>query len=658
MSELKKAFIIWLSLLGLTLNMQGAEKPKVLELNSPDKKIAVKIEISEEITWSVWFKGMEIISPSAVALNLENGVLGINPVLVRQYKTSTDRSVPAFLYKKASIKETFNELKLDFQGDYSLIFRAYDNAAALRFETWKKGDMKIMSELFELNVTGNPVVWHAKNDDFNTSYESEYKPSLLSEISEKGHIELPFVMLLPSARVAIFEADLFDYPALFIDKGLKGLTGNQPGVPVSFKSGGYNDYIRFAVETADHIAVTKGTRTFPWRIVNVVDEEYKLLDNDMVYLLSSPTEVDFSWVKPGMVLFDWWHAMRLYNVGFKSGINTDTYKYYIDYAAKNNIPYVNIDEGWSDFHDLTKISKTLDMEFLTSYAKEKNVGLLLWAASTTLEKQMEAAMDKAVAWGVKGLKVDFFQREDQPMINLYEKIAHEAAKRKLLIDFHGAKKPTGLYRKYPNILNQEAVRGLEYNKIEKSGIGASPEQAAVNPFIRMLVGFMDYTPGGLTNANKNDFRVVFDRPMTVGTRMQQVALFVVYFAPLTMMADSPSAYEKEPEILKLITSIPTVWDETLPVAGEIGEYAVIARRSGNSWFVAGINGDEAREIDLLMPFPHSGLKAELWKDGPNSALIGNDYIKEDMLLREGDKIKIKMEPGGGFLLKAKHSLQQ
>nr|MBX2843156.1 glycoside hydrolase family 97 catalytic domain-containing protein [Flammeovirgaceae bacterium] len=371
----------------------------------------------------------------------------------------------------------------------------------------------------------------------------------------------------------------------------------------------------------------------------------------LVYKLSQPAEGDFSWVKPGKVAWDWWNAMNLKGVDFKSGINTESYKYFIDFAAENDMEYVNLDEGWSDQFDLLKLGDQIDMIEILDYAKQKNVGIIVWCIARTLDSQLEEALDQFVEWGVKGIKVDFMDRDDQEMVGFYNRVAKEAAKRKLLVNFHGAYKPTGLNKTFPNVINQEAVRGLEYNKFAKPN-GTTSDHAVTIPFVRMLAGAMDYTPGAMVNAQKEDFAVRFARPMSQGTRCQQLAMFVVYYAPLQMLADAPTAYEAEPEILEFLSKVPTTWDNTWVISGKVGEYAVIAKQKGQDWFVGGMTNSSSRTLAVNFSFLGDGeFIAEIFKDGLNADRLGEDFIKETKIIKASKRMEFDLAPGGGFSIR-------
>jgi alpha-glucosidase len=398
-------------------------------------------------------------------------------------------------------------------------------------------------------------------------------------------------------------------------------------------------------ERAKYMAKTTGTREFPWRVLVIGESDNTFLDTDIVYRLAAENRLaDTSWIKPGKVSWDWWNYKNVYGVPFRAGVNTETYKHYIDFAAENGIEYIILDEGWYKLGDLMAQSQGVDMEAIAAHARAKNVGLVLWVVWKTLDEQMAQALDQFEKWGVKGIKVDYMQREDQWMVNYYERVAVEAAKRRMLVDFHGSYKPTGLYRTYPNVLTSEGVLGLE------AGQSATPDNAVTFPFMRMMAGPVDYTPGAMMNATRADFRPIGRRPMSQGTRCQQLAMYVVYESPLQMLADSPSNYRREPECLAFLSAVPTVWDETKIISSEIGKHILTARRSGAEWYVGALTSWEPRELDLPLSFLGEGnWEADIYMDGPNADRAGVDYAREKRPADQGQTIKLRLAPGGGWV---------
>lgn len=404
----------------------------------------------------------------------------------------------------------------------------------------------------------------------------------------------------------------------------------------------------------DYIARVDGETAFPWRVMIISEKDTELLDNDMVYKLATPARFsDFSWIKPGKVAWDWWNNWSLYGVNFRAGINTETYKYYIDFASKNGIEYVILDEGWSvpGAADLMQVVPEIDLEEIIAHADKKNVGIILWAGFLAFDKDMERVCKHYSEMGVKGFKIDFMDRDDQVAVDFNHRAAAVGAKYKLLIDLHGTYKPTGLQRTYPNTINFEGVFGLEEVKWAEKGMDQVTYDVTF-PFIRMIAGPVDYTQGAMMNANKENFRAVYTEPMSQGTRCRQLAEYVIFESPLNMLCDSPSNYEKEQECTSFIAGIPTVWDETLPLQAKIGEYIVTARRKGDVWYIGGLTNWEARDLEIDFSFLGAGaFKAEIFKDGINADLVAKDYQKENFQLSSDSKVKIHLAPGGGFVMK-------
>jgi len=624
---------------------------KVHELSSPHKKIKVVIQVDHGISYSVFCDGKEILSPSPLSLTVEGaGVLGKEPRLSGiKSRTVNDKIIPPVKEKRAIIAASFNEAVLTFKGNYGLVFRAYDDGVACRFFTKLKGRVKVVSEEVYFNFNRDHSVYFPVADGFLSSFERNYSCLPLSQITAEKMAFLPVLVdIKDGPKVAITEADLDDYPGLYLTgspDGSSSLSGRFAAYPL--KEEQKRDRTLAVAERAGYIADTEGTREFPWRVLAIARRDGELIENDIVYRLAPlPALKETSWIKPGKVAWDWWNDLNLYGVDFESGINTKTYKYYIDFAAEHGIEYIILDEGWSDPADLLKTNPAVDMPELLAYAREKNVGIILWCVWLTLDRQLQEALDLFERWGVRGIKVDFMDRDDQKVVNFYKKVAAEAAERKLVVDFHGAFKPTGLRRQYPNILTREGVLGLEYNKWSKS---VTPEHDLLIPFIRMLAGPMDFTPGAMRNASEKTFQPIFSEPMSQGTRCHQLAMFVVYESPLQMLSDSPSAYLREPEVMDFLRKVPTVWDETIGLEAKVGDYAVVARKSGEEWYVGAMTDWTPRELEIDFEFLGAGeYRAEVYADGVNAARYASDYTKTSAVIKAGDRLKIKLAPGGGW----------
>lgn len=645
--------IMFLMLIMMSTALYAMEKS--ITLTSPDKKTKTLIQINEDIKFGISYNSQNIVNPSKIFLLLQNDILlGKNPMLKSIKRSTVDKKLTPLYGKRESIKDHYNQIKLEFKNGYSIVFRAYNNGVAYRFETSLPNRIKIKNEGLELQFAEDFPVFAGLTGGFQTPYEFLYEHKKISEIPNSQLIHLPFVAEAANGvKIAFTEADLYDYAGLYFKSDKSGkLISSMPPLPLKTKRGGWMNFNDVVIESADYIAETKGTRSFPWRIFSIASNDVELLDNDLVYQLSESANPgsDFSWVKPGKVAWDWWNNTNLTGVSFKSGVNTETYKYFIDFAAANNIQYVNLDEGWSEQFDLLKMKPNVNMDEIMAYAKKKNVGIILWCVWRTLGDQLEPAMNMFEKWGIAGLKVDFMERDDQHMVNYYERIAKEAAKRKLIVNFHGAYKPTGMNRKYPNVINHEAVRGLEWNKFDS--VGTTPKHAATIPFIRMIAGYMDYTPGAMRNAAQGNYKTIGTQPMSQGTRCQQLSMYVLYEAPLSMLSDAPTLYEKEPLILDFLAKVPTTWDDTKALDGKIGEFAAIARRKGSEWFVGALTNWTPRQQEIDLSFLGPGeFEAEIYEDGVNAGRDGTDYRKKTQRVNQNTKLKLELASGGGAAIR-------
>jgi len=635
---------------------------KTVHVKSPNGKIDMMLEAGAKISWSVKHENTEVIAPSTVSLTLDNGtVLGNNPRVLSVETSKINTSFATPLYKKKSVVDEYNQLIMRFSDNYGLIVRAYNDGVAYRFFTGKKGTITIKSEEANFNFSKDhkafvPYVRDLRENDMYTSaFEAMYDEIPLSKFKKDSLALAPLLVDLGDGKKAVItEAELQDYPGMFLTinrQAGQGLQGQFAKYPLEERLGGYNKMNLMVAKRAPYIAKTSGTRNFPWRTVIISESDKDLANNDMIQKLSEPSKlVDASWIKPGKVAWDWWNDWNISKVNFKAGINTETYKHYIDFAAKNNIEYVVLDEGWSEETDLLKISPQMNLKEIIDYGKQKNVGIFLWASWYAINQRLEETFSYYSKLGVKGFKIDFLDRDDQKMVQSVYHIAKRAADYKLLIDYHGMYKPTGIQRTFPNVLNFEGVKGLE--NVKWTANDDVPRYDVSVPFIRMVAGPMDYTPGAMRNATKANFRPSNNLPMSQGTRSHQLALYTVFEAPLQMMADSPTAYMKEQECTSFIAQIPTTFDETVALDGKLGEYVAIARKKNDKWFVGGVTNWSAREINLDLSFLGSGAyKAEVFKDGMNAKKDPTDYKREVIELSGKDKLTINMAQGGGFAIR-------
>ncbi|MDQ8014623.1 MAG: glycoside hydrolase family 97 protein [Flavobacterium nitrogenifigens] len=646
----------------LFLNTSFSQKKQDFVLKSPDGKIEVKIAVNDKISWTISHEKDLILAPSEMSITLDqNEVLGKNPVVLNSKKESVNTSFETSLYKKKTVKNQYNKLTINFKNDFALEFRVFDDGAAYRFLTNKKKEIMVKDEEVVLNFdkdynTLMPYVRDLRNpkDQFISSFESHYENKKISEFSKDTLAFLPFLIDYKNHKKAVFlEVDLEDYAGLFVtnNKNKTGFESRFSKYPIQETNGGFNHLNKLITERADYLVKTKGTRTFPWRAIVISENDAALANNDMVQKLAEPSKIkDISWIKPGKVAWDWWNDWNIYNVDFKAGINTQTYKYYIDFASKNKVEYVVLDEGWSVETDIMKHNPNVNLEDLIAYAKERNVGIILWASWMAINNKTEAVFDNYAKLGVKGFKVDFIDRDDAKMVNSVYDIAQKAANHKLIIDFHGMYKPTGIQRTYPNILNFEGVKGLENNKWTPND--DVPLYDTTIPFIRMMAGPMDYTPGAMRNATKSEFKPSHSTPMSQGTRCHQLALYTIFEAPLQMMADSPTAFMKEQENTDYIAKIPTTFDETVALDGEVGKYVSIARKKGNTWYLGAITNWDSREVTIDFSFLEKGKKfqAEIFSDGINADKAATDYKKEIITVDSTTKLKYRLASGGGLAM--------
>lgn len=636
----------------------AAAKPQTLA--SPDGTIVVTVD---GFNWSVTADGEQMLAPSAISMTLADGtVYGGDAKLLKAARKSVNQTIEPALYKKDIIEDCYNELTLSYKM-FNLIFRAYDDGVAYRFVSKSKTDFKVVSEEASFAFPGdwNMYAAYANTDkpldrQHSMSFENTYSVSALSGWNKEKIAFLPLVVEAANGyKLCITESDLLNYPGmcLYNGDGDCTLTGDFAKYPDEIEQGGHNMLQGIIKTTRDYIAESGAEEAFPWRTVIIARTDKELANSDMVYKLASPCEdIDWSWIKPGKVAWDWWNDWNIYGVDFRAGINNDTYKYYIDFAASHGIEYVILDEGWAVNlqADLFQVIPEIDLKELADYAEAKNVGLVLWAGYWAFNRDMEGVCRHFAEMGIKGFKIDFMDRDDQPMVQFYRKAAETAAKYNMFCDFHGAFKPSGLQRTYPNAINFEGVHGLETMKWETED--RQIEYDVTIPFIRMAAGPMDYTQGAMHNATKDNYRAVYSEPMSLGTRCHQLAMYVTYEAPFNMLCDSPSNYMAEPECTAFISAVPTTWDETIAIDGKIADYIVMARRKGDNWYVGALTDWTPRDMELSLDFlPEGNYVVEIFKDGINADLAARDYAKEEISVTNASKINIHMAPGGGWVAK-------
>ena len=678
-----KKHLLLLLFCGLLLTLSAQKE----QLISPDGKLIVKIDgTSGQLQYSVYTVDKEkipFLTLSGIGLELDNAtVLGRNPKVTKIERRSVNQEVDAPFYRKSKVKDQYNELKISFKGNFQVIFRAYNSGVAYRFVTKMKDSIVVKHEIAEFNfsegssmgelngtealipyVNRKPAVNGDFSEQFCTSFENTYVDTSLRNMADDRLAFLPMLVKqtyqsfdnffngLKSRTAVITEADLRDYPGMYLKhtEG-NGMIGYFAPLPKKWEQGGHNNLQYVVKEREDYIAKTAGTRAFPWRVIAIATEDKELVDNDLVYLLAEPSKVsDIYWIKPGKVAWDWWNFWNIWGVDFVAGINNDTYKYFIDFAAKYGIEYVILDEGWAvnGEADLFQVIPEIDLPMLVKYGESKGVGIVLWAGYAAMDKEMERVCKHYSEMGVKGFKVDFMDRDDQIVVNFYEQMAATAAKYHLFIDFHGAYKPTGLSRTYPNVLNYEGVFGLEQCKWVSSDVDMVTYEVTI-PFIRMLAGPMDFTQGAMRNGAKWCYHPSWNEPMSQGTRCRQLAEYVVFDAPFAMLCDAPTAYMQEPECTEFIANVPTVWDETRILDGQVGNFVISAKRKGDTWYIGALTDWERRTFDIdLKALGITSGTVTMFIDGPNAHRKGIDYQKKTMPIPADGKLKVELAPGGG-----------
>ncbi len=644
---LKKLFLPGYIILALL----SGENLKAQDHNffSPDGKLELIVNTDDGINWSLKYKGEKIILPSSFEMEFatrtipdpEYRIKSFEPELVEKtYK-------PVVAHKNSVISDRHTQITLEFRKNYKIVFRLFDDGLAYRFETDFKQNMIVINERSIINFMPGSKIWYPLEIDFMSHNERTYIEADIDTINNNQLASLPLLVKTGETNILLTETALENYPGMWI-KGLGegALISVFPAYPEEEKL--YRDRDMRVLKRADFIAETEGQRTYPWRVFLLTDSDAGLIESNLTWILSDTCRlVETDWIKPGKVAWDWWNANNIYGVDFKAGINTETYKYYIDFASENGIEYIILDEGWYRLGNVLDVAEGMDIKEICDYGKSKNVGVILWVVWETLDRMLDQALIQYHEWGVKGLKVDFMQRDDQKMVEYYYKIARKAAEYKLLVDFHGSYKPSGLRRAYPNVMTREGVKGLEHCKWSSD---ITPDHNLTIPFIRMVAGPMDYTPGAMINLEQGNFNPMYSRPASQGTRVHQMALYIAYESPLQMLADNPSNYRKEQACTDFISGIPTVWDETRVLEAKIGDYLVLARRSGDTWYLGGMTDWESRTFDLDLSFIGEGdYHITVFEDGINADSYAQDFISSERTINHTELLNIKMAPGGGWV---------
>lgn len=636
---------------------------KSYSLSSPDGTLTATINVGNSTTYSVALEGKTILQPSTIALVLTDGTTIGSGKVKRVVRSSHSEVITPKFYFKSTIEDNYNSLTVEFRDRSAIEFRAYNDGVAYRITTDRKDGYIVKSEVAEFNFAADYKCWVAyanltgtKKDKYFTSFENTYNYIPLSEVSGEKLSFTPAVVDVDGTKVCIVESNTESYPGMFLQNSDKStsLKGRFAAVPNEVMVGGHNKLQEIVLSRHDYIASCSGKTTLPWRAIIVAKRESELAQADMVYRLASPSRIESTeWISPGKVAWEWWNYWGITGVDFEAGVNTATYKAYIDFAAEYGIEHVILDEGWAVKYknNLMEVVPEIDLQQIVDYATQKGVGIILWAGYNAFNADIEGVCRHYAAMGVKGFKIDFMDRDDQPMMEFYYRTAQICAEHKLLVDFHGCAKPAGMNRTYPNVINFEAVFGLEQMKWSKESVDQMAYDVTM-PFIRMVAGPIDYTQGAMRNATKKNYRPVNREPMSQGTRCHQLAAYAVFYSPLSMLCDSPSAYRKEKECAEFIASIPTVWDQTAVLDGKIGEYVVTARRKGDTWYIGGMTNWTARtlEVDLSQILGEGNYNVDLFRDGANAHRIASDYKREKISLPASRKLTIHLAPGGGFMM--------
>lgn len=660
MKNNKKLYLAILSLLLLIGNASFAAKEKKYVLSSPDGTLKVEISAGNELAYQVMHGNDTILSHSNIGLVLENGtIVGKTPRITGERRRKIKDNIESPFYRFKEFVATGNELDLKLKGGFGIIFRAYNEGVAYRFYTTQSSDIIIKEEQAEFNFKEDYTAYlpYTTNDKkpMAMAYQNVYDIIPLSKAQPKLAF-LPVTVDCGSVKLTLLESDLEAYPGMFVQSqqgkyGLKGVFAPYPA-KTDFYPWRKQEYV---TETTDFISRSRGSRSYPWRVLAITEKDTDMPVNNLVYALASPNRIgDTSWLKTGKVAWDWWNDWNLKGVPFKAGINMDTYKYYIDFASRNGLEFIVLDEGWYDpkSGDMLTVIPELDLTELIAYGKSKGVEIVLWTVFNVLDSQLEAACKKYADMGIKGFKVDFLDRDDQTAVEMVYRIAEMTARYKLTLDLHGIYKPTGINRTYPHIINFESVFGME--EVKWTDIKNNmPLYDVTFPYIRMMAGPVDYTPGAMRNATKADWRAMYYTPASMGTRCHQLAAYIVHDSPFTMLCDAPTNYLNEQECVDFIASLPVEVDSTFIASGELGKYIVTVRKKDVNWYIGGMTNWDERDVQLDFSFLPEGMSytAVLFKDGVNANKQAEDYRKETIRIDKDSRLTLHLASGGGFAMK-------
>ncbi len=633
----------------------GAIASSLPEVKSPDGSVEISFRLTADRSpsYSVSFQGKRVLDDSPLSLEFrQGGRWGPGLKITEVGHSSHDETYPIVAGKSKEARDRFNQMVVVLAEATSpyrrmeLHFRAYDDGAAFRYFIPDQPGLRhfeLLEEHSEFRFDSDHTCWAAQYGSFTTPQEKEFDRASLDRIEPGAIVGLPLTIALDEgAAAALTEANLRDYAGMY----LRGVEGH-PHAVVTRLSPLPNGNGALVRAQAPHFT--------PWRVLMLGRRPGDLIESNIVLNLSDPCVLrDTRWIEPGKVVFPWWVNFRA-KPPVPSRMTTENQKYYIDFAEEINAKYIEFEPPWygderqaiehPETLDITKPIAALDMPELLSYAREHHVKLIVWMHWKSLSRQLDQALTLYEKWGAGGIKCDFMNRDDQGMVNFYEEVVRKCAQHHLLVDFHGAYKPTGLRRTYPNLITREGVMGAEYNKM---GGRVTPLHNVTLPFTRMLAGPMDYTPGGFRNVTASQFKVDFDQPMVMGTRCHQLAMYVVYESPLMMVSDSPEAFRGALGTT-FIHDVPTSWDETRVLAGKIAEDLVVARRRGADWYIGAMTNWTARHLEVSLAGLGKGdWTADVYADGPNAATTPTDLTHTQAVLRSGSPLQLDLAPGGGW----------
>ena len=636
------------ALLMCLLLSTAAWAQKTYTVASPDGQVKVNIRVTDKVYYDVQSHGETLFKDSHLGLKVNDKRLPDIPAVQSTKQTKVKESVkPVFALKAAEVANEYTLLTMTMKGGYAIQWRVYNDAVAYRFQTSLKGDIEVSKEDWTMQLTQDTRLTLQQCGGFKTSCEEPYRNVQSAAWSHRDAMsELPLVVCGEKQKVLVSEFDLIDYPGtFFMGNGDNSLTAISPRVPCEFGDDG--DRSVKILKEENYIAKTKGTRDFPWRFMYITQEDGQLANCTMPMRLAGKCAIaDCSWIKPGKTTWEWWNGSIPYgpDVNFQSGLNIETYKYFVDFAQQNGVEYILMDEGWAkSTRDPFTPNPDIDLQELIRYAKSKNVGIILWLTWLTVDRNM-SLFEQFEKWGIAGVKIDFMDRQDQWMVNFYERAAQEAAKHHLFVDFHGAYHPSGMEYKYPNILSFEGVRGMEMMG------GCTTTNSVYLPFIRNAVGPMDYTPGAMLSAQPFCYKSERPNSASMGTRAYQMALYVLFESHIQMLADNPTLYNMWPDCRDYIAAMPVNWDETRVLAAEFGEYVVTAKRKGDTWYIGGMTNEKGRQLSLSLDFLTSGKEYTMtaFSDGPNANVQAMDYRRTESKVNAGAKLDVQMARNGGF----------